>query len=100
MTMHVTMTPKNGAVSKGIPGGLPSTQEEAPAHVIWLESLSHGDTAVAGGKGANLGELTRAGLPVPRGFVVTADAFRASIKSVGSKLTGLWQRLDPDEPES
>jgi pyruvate,water dikinase len=98
--MDVTMAPKNGSLSKGIPGGIPSTQEEAPAHVIWFESLSRGDTAIAGGKGANLGELTRAGLPVPRGFVVTAEAFRASIQSIGPKLTSLWQRMDPDEPES
>ncbi len=30
----------------------------------------------AGGKGANLGELTKAGIPVPPGFVVTATAFK------------------------
>ncbi|HEX9664337.1 MAG TPA: PEP/pyruvate-binding domain-containing protein [Patescibacteria group bacterium] len=29
----------------------------------------------AGGKGASLGELTKAGIPVPRGFVVTAETF-------------------------
>ncbi|PWK82507.1 pyruvate,water dikinase [Lentzea atacamensis] len=33
--------------------------------------------AVVGGKAANLGELTRAGLPVPQGFCVTTDAYRA-----------------------
>ena len=33
------------------------------------------DVASAGGKGANLGELTRAGFPVPPGFVVTAPAY-------------------------
>ena len=42
--------------------------------VVWFETLGRGDVAVAGGKGANLGELTRAGLPVPRGFVVSAPA--------------------------
>lgn len=39
-----------------------------------LEDLSAADVAVAGGKGANLGELMRAGMPVPRGFVVTTEA--------------------------
>jgi pyruvate,water dikinase len=43
--------------------------------VRWFEQLGRDDVAVAGGKGANLGELTRAGLPVPRGFVVTAAGF-------------------------
>ncbi len=33
--------------------------------------------ATVGGKAANLGELTRAGLPVPQGFCVTTDAYRA-----------------------
>ena len=39
--------------------------------------LSRADVAFAGGKGANLGELTRAGLPVPAGFVVGAPAYAA-----------------------
>jgi pyruvate,water dikinase len=83
MTMHVTMTPKNGSLKAGVPGMVPSSQEEAPAYVVWFESLSRGDTSIAGGKGANLGELTRAGMPVPRGFVITSEAFRASIKAIG-----------------
>jgi pyruvate,water dikinase len=37
------------------------------------------DAAVAGGKGASLGELARAGLAVPPGFVVTVDAFAAAM---------------------
>jgi len=37
--------------------------------------LSKSDVAVAGGKGASLGEMTRAGIPVPPGFVVLAPAF-------------------------
>jgi pyruvate, water dikinase len=37
------------------------------------------DAAVAGGKGASLGELTRAGAAVPPGFVVTTGAFAAAL---------------------
>jgi pyruvate,water dikinase len=37
------------------------------------------DIALAGGKGANLGELARAGFPVPPGFVVTTEAYRSLI---------------------
>jgi len=48
-------------------------------YVRWFAELEKGDTPVAGGKGANLGEMTRAGLPVPPGFVVTAAAYRAFI---------------------
>jgi pyruvate, water dikinase len=47
------------------------------------------DVAYAGGKGANLGELTRAGLPVPPGFVVGAPAYAAFCDQ-----TGLRGRLD------
>lgn len=37
----------------------------------------------AGGKGANLGELTRAGLPVPDGFVLLASAFTHTMREAG-----------------
>jgi phosphoenolpyruvate synthase/pyruvate phosphate dikinase len=43
--------------------------------VRWFGDLGVNDTATAGGKGANLGELTGAGLPVPPGFVITAQAY-------------------------
>ncbi len=43
--------------------------------VLPLEALGAADVAVVGGKAANLGELLRAGLPVPSGFVVTTDAY-------------------------
>ena len=38
------------------------------------------DVLIAGGKGANLGEMTAAGIPVPKGFVITADAYREFLK--------------------
>jgi pyruvate,water dikinase len=45
--------------------------------IRWFRELSRQDVAIAGGKGANLGEMSQAGLPVPPGFVVTADAYQA-----------------------
>jgi phosphohistidine swiveling domain-containing protein len=44
-------------------------------YVRSLASLRAGDGEVAGGKGANLGELTAAGFPVPDGFVLTTEAY-------------------------
>ncbi len=38
------------------------------------------DANTAGGKGASLGEMTQAGIPVPSGFVVLADAFEQFLK--------------------
>ncbi len=45
--------------------------------VIDFSSIDGTMLTVVGGKAANLGELTRAGLPVPQGFCVTTDAYRA-----------------------
>ncbi len=45
--------------------------------VVSLTELGRGALAVAGGKAANLGELLRAGMPVPPGFCVTTAAYRA-----------------------
>ncbi|MFM2331024.1 MAG: hypothetical protein RLZZ26_531, partial [Candidatus Parcubacteria bacterium] len=38
-------------------------------------TLGKGDAAIAGGKGASLGEMTQAGIPVPPGFVILSNAF-------------------------
>ncbi|HEX2949665.1 MAG TPA: phosphoenolpyruvate synthase [Armatimonadota bacterium] len=44
--------------------------------IRWFDSLDKSSGNIAGGKGANLAELVKAGLPVPPGFVVTPQAFR------------------------
>lgn len=51
--------------------------------VIRLEALTRAQTSLAGGKGVNLGRLLHLGLPVPPGFVVTTDAYRAVIAANG-----------------
>ncbi|MBO0831796.1 MAG: PEP/pyruvate-binding domain-containing protein [Actinobacteria bacterium] len=49
---------------------------QTPADLVCpLSAVGANDRAVAGGKGASLGELHRAGLPVPPGFIVTVRAF-------------------------
>jgi phosphoenolpyruvate synthase/pyruvate phosphate dikinase len=40
-----------------------------------FENLSRDEVDYAGGKGANLGEMTAAGVPVPSGFVVGASSY-------------------------
>ncbi len=45
-------------------------------YVLPFRSLRSKDSAIAGGKGASLGELTQAGAPVPPGFVILTAAFR------------------------
>src|SRR3982751_5362601 len=57
--------------------------------VVPLADLGQADLARAGGKGANLGELIRAGLPVPDGFVITTDAYAAAATAAS---------IDPTDP--
>jgi pyruvate,water dikinase len=51
--------------------------------VVWLEEVGKEDIAIVGGKGASLGEMLRAELPVPTGFAVTAQAFRRFLDENG-----------------
>src|SRR5690606_39669745 len=51
-----------------------------------------------GGKGANLGELAKAGFPVPEGFCVTTDAYREFV-AASSEMDGLLDELDALDPE-
>ena len=51
--------------------------------------LGKNDAGIAGGKGASLGEMTRAGIPVPPGFVVLAGAFEQFLAE-----TDLAQEID------
>jgi len=50
-------------------------------YIRLLEQLSTADVGLAGGKGANLGELIRAGFPVPPGFVLTTAAYCAFVRA-------------------
>ena len=47
----------------------------AKKFVVWFDSVDREDGSIVGGKGANLGEMTKAGFPVPEGFIVTAQAY-------------------------
>jgi len=70
--------------------------------ILWFDALSRTSTPVAGGKGANLGEMTRAKLPVPPGFVITAPAFLAALESGGirQRLAELFATVNVDDPEA
>jgi rifampicin phosphotransferase len=68
-----------------------------------FNELGRDDIDQAGGKGANLGELTRAGLPVPPGFVIVTDAYRAYVAEhqLADKIAALAAPTDaPGEYES
>jgi pyruvate, water dikinase len=58
-------------------------RSESVRRIAWFGELTRSDVPIAGGKGANLGELVRAGLPVPEGFVVTAQAYFEAMDLAG-----------------
>ena len=72
-------------------------------YVLGLQQLDQTQTALAGGKGARLGELSRIeGIRVPDGFCVTTDAFQrimAATPSLDAQLDRL-SRLRPDDREA
>ena len=67
-----------------------------------FEDLSRADVEYAGGKGANLGELTSAGLPVPPGFVVGAPAYAAFCEVTGlrARIAERLEALDVDDTQA
>ncbi len=67
--------------------------------VRWLDALGSDDLAAVGGKGASLGEMTSAGLPVPPGFVVTAGSYRSFIEETGI-AEELFAAVDVDPDDS
>jgi pyruvate,water dikinase len=67
------------------------------APVRWFGELSLADRARVGGKGASLGELERAGIRVPPGFVVTTAAFEQFLAALDPRgaIRAQMERLDP-----
>jgi len=61
------------------------TQEKRA--IVWFAEVGKDDVGLAGGKGANLGEMTRAQIPVPPGFIVTVDAYRRFLEASGLRPT-------------
>jgi pyruvate,water dikinase len=64
-----------------------------------FSDLGVGDVDYAGGKGANLGELTGAGLPVPPGFVIGAPAYAEFCAETGLRahLAEMLASVDTDD---
>jgi pyruvate,water dikinase len=57
--------------------------------IAWFHEANLGDISLVGGKGANLGKMARAGLPVPPGFCVTTDAYKQFISEMD-----LWTEME------
>ena len=64
--------------------------------IIWFKDLKKEDIAVAGGKGANLGEMYNAKFPIPSGFAISANAFKDFLTATGlkSKIMKILKNTD------
>jgi pyruvate,water dikinase len=71
-------------------------------NILWLEEIRKEDITSVGGKGASLGEMASIGLPVPRAFVVTAQAFRWFLVETGleQKIYKALDRLDVENNDA
>ncbi len=70
--------------------------------VVWFSEIDKDDVALVGGKGANLGEMTKAKFPVPNGFIVTSHAYYAFIRenNFSAKIKHLLESANFDKPDS
>jgi len=70
--------------------------------VLWFEQLDRGSLKEAGGKGANLGEMSKHGFPVPPGFVTTSGAYykHLNYNELREKMEAILGPLDVDDTTS
>lgn len=71
-------------------------------HIKFFKDITKNDVAVAGGKGASLGEMTRAGIAVPPGFVVLANAFDRFLEEtdLDSEIRARLKEVNIDDTNS
>jgi pyruvate, water dikinase len=71
------------------------------SYVAWFKDLNKDSIDVAGGKGANLGEMINNGLPIPNGFCVTAQTYKKFIEitEIKTKIQQFLEGLDIEDTE-
>jgi pyruvate,water dikinase len=69
---------------------------QSQKEIVWFNEVTKKDIPLVGGKGANLGEMTNAGIPVPPGFIVTASAYFDFVEKAGlqDKIKSLLDPVD------
>ncbi|MCI4373748.1 MAG: phosphoenolpyruvate synthase, partial [Thermoplasmata archaeon] len=72
------------------------------ALIMDLSEVSDQDLPLVGGKAGKLGELIRQGLPIPPGFVLTTEAYRAFVEGteLRTQIPELLATIDLDKPET
>ncbi len=95
------MFPRFDVTSPAAPPPVPETDtSKHPPSVAGFNMLGRKDFLIAGGKGANLAEMASAGLPVPPGFVITAQAFVAMLEfaDIRQRLFKMFRAVVADDP--
>ncbi len=72
------------------------------SHIKFFKDITKISVAEAGGKGASLGEMTRAKIPVPPGFVVLANAFDRFLHETGlaEDMPAQLKKVNPEDTNS
>jgi len=65
-------------------------------YIKWLNELFKDDRNIVGGKAANLGEMTKIGIPVPPGFSITIDGYWRFVEynGIGNKIEEILKSID------
>lgn len=67
--------------------------------IFYFDEIDKSSLPFVGGKGANLGEMTKAGFPVPGGFCVSTSAYQSFIAK-SAVMSHFFARLDKINPEN
>jgi pyruvate,water dikinase len=72
----------------------------APGYVVDFKDIDKGDVALVGGKNANLGEMIKAGFPVPPGFAITIHAYDLFLEEnkIVDRIYKTLSSTDVDDP--
>jgi len=68
-------------------------------YIVWFNEVNKDDIRLVGGKGANLGEMVSARIPVPPGFIVTSEAYFEFLRASGlaKEIRKLLENLDVND---
>ncbi len=71
-------------------------------YIKTLNKIDKRDISIAGGKGANLGEMVEIGMSVPQGFVVLVLAFEKFLEKtdINVEIKAMWNRINIEDIES
>ena len=73
--------------------------EKEGGYVKWFSEISSKDVKIVGGKGGNLGEMSREGFPVPPGFCITTKGYEYFLEytELDREIYGILSRLDVED---